>query len=142
MRISTKFSVAVHALILVSVEEEPCSSAWIAGSVNTNPVVIRRIIGLLKQAGILSGSQGKSGYIIMKKASALTLLDIYKAVAVSESDQLFRIHENPNVLCPVGASIQLLLEAILKNAQDAMEKILEAVTLEQIIDQMKTLPSK
>lgn len=136
MRISTKFSVAVHALILVSVEKEPCSSAWIAGSVNTNPVVIRRIIGLLQKAGLLSGSQGKSGYAVMKPASELTLLDIYKAVAMPESDQLFGIHENPNIQCPVGASIQFLLETVMGDAQDAMEKVLDSVTLRQLIDKM------
>lgn len=141
MRISTKFSVAVHALILVSVEKEPCSSAWIAGSVNTNPVVIRRIIGLMQKAGILTGIQGKSGYTIMKPASKLTLLDIYKAVAVSESDQLFCIHGHPNINCPVGASIQFLLETVMGDAQNAMEKVLEAVTLQQLIDNMPKSPA-
>lgn len=136
MRINTKFSVAVHVMILVSVETEPSSSAWIAGSVNTNPVVIRRIIGLLQKAGLLSGSQGKSGYTIMKPVSKLTLLDIYRAVAVSESDQLFGIHENSNIACPVGASIQFLLETVMGDAQNAMEKVLKAVTLQQLIDKM------
>ncbi len=136
MRISTKFSVAVHALILVSVEKEPCSSAWIAGSVNTNPVVIRRIIGLMQKAGLLSGSQGKRGYTVMKPASELTLLDIYKAVAVSESDQLFGIHEHPNINCPVGASIQCVLETVMRDAQTALERTLKAVTLQQLIEKM------
>jgi len=133
MRISTKFSVAVHALLLVATEKEPCTSALIAGSVNTNPVVIRRIIGLLQKADLLSGIRGKSGYVLKKKADEITLLDIYNAVAVNESMQLFSIHENPNIDCEIGASIQFLLETIMHEAQSAMETVLKAVTLEHLI---------
>lgn len=137
MRISTKFSVAVHTLILVSVSPEPCSSAWIAGSVNTNPVVIRRIVSLLQKASLMSGSQGKSGYTLMRDPSTITLLDVYKAVSVTEADMLFSIHENPNIKCPVGASIQFLLESVIEDAQSAMETVLSAVTIENLINKMQ-----
>lgn len=133
MRISTKFSVAVHTLLLVATEKEPCSSTLIAGSVNTNPVVIRRIIGLLQKANLLSGIRGKSGYVLKKHACEITLLDIYNAVAITESMQLFSIHENPNIDCEIGASIQFLLETIMNEAQSAMETVLKAVTLEHLI---------
>lgn len=133
MRISTKFSVAVHALIIIAVEQEPPSSSWIAGSVNTNPVVIRRIIGLLQKANLLSGSQGKSGYVLLKAPQDITLLEVYKAVAMTEADQLFAIHENTNINCPVGANIQFLLEAVMAESQVAMEAVLKAVTLEMLI---------
>jgi len=136
MRISTKFSVAVHALLLVATEKEPCTSALIAGSVNTNPVVIRRIIGLLQKADLLSGIRGKSGYVLKKQAKEITLLDIYNAVAVTESMQLFSIHENPNIECDIGASIQFLLETIMNEAQSAMETVLKAVTLEHLIQKI------
>jgi len=136
MRISTKFSVAVHALLLVATEKEPCSSTLIAGSVNTNPVVIRRIIGLLQKADLLSGIRGKSGYVLKKHAYEITLLDIYNAVAITESMQLFSIHENPNIDCEIGASIQFLLETIMNEAQSAMETVLKAVTLEHLIQKI------
>jgi len=136
MQISTKFPVAVHTLLLVAVKKEQCTSAWIAGSVNTNPVVIRRIAGHLQKAGLLSGNQGKSGYELMKAPSAITLLYIYKAVALTESDQLFTIHDNPNIRCSVGASIQFLLGTIMEDAQKSMETVLAAVTLQQLINRM------
>lgn len=138
MRISTKFSVAVHALLLVATEKEPCTSALIAGSVNTNPVVIRRIMSLLQNANLVSGIRGKSGYMLQKSPEAITLLDIYHAVAEEESLQLFNIHDNPNIECEVGASIQMLLEVIMNEAQSAMETVLNAVTLEHLI---KKIPS-
>lgn len=137
MRISTKFSVAVHALLLIAVETSPCSSAWIAGSVNTNPVVIRRIIGQLQQAGLVSGNQGRTGYTLLLQPSEIRLLDIYKAVAHTESDQLFAIHEDTNIQCMVGATIQLLLESVMAEAQQALELVLAGVNLEQLIQKMK-----
>lgn len=136
MRISTKFAVAVHALLLVATESEPCTSALIAGSVNTNPVVIRRLIALLQNANLVSGARGKSGYTLNKSPSEITLLDIYHAIAVDESTQLFSIHENTNIECNVGASIQILLEVIMKEAQSAMEAVLHTVTLEQLIQKI------
>lgn len=133
MRINTKFSVAVHALILIAIEPDLCSSAWIAGSVNTNPVVIRRILGLLQKANLIIGSQGKTGYNLLKSPGDLTLLDVYKAVSSTEADQLFAIHEDTNIECPVGASIQFLLDGVMGDAQTAMETILSTVTISQLI---------
>ena len=136
MRISTKFPVAVHTLLLIAVGKEMSTSAWIAGSVNTNPVVIRRIVSHLQKAGLLSGNQGKSGYELMKSPSAITLLEIYKAVALTESDQLFTIHESPNIKCQVGASIHVLLETVMDNAQKSMEGVLSGVTLQDLINKI------
>ena len=136
MSISSKFSVAVHILLLVGTATKPLTSAFIAGSVNTNPVVIRRIIGDLKKARILDSSQGKVGYDLLIDPSHINLLDIYKAVSGSDVENLFSMHENPNLACPVGASIQVLLESILTGAQEAMEKVLSDVTLQKLIDTM------
>ena len=55
MKISSRFSVAVHILSILSIEKEKlCTSEWIAGSVNTNPVIIRRVTGMLKKAGLVN----------------------------------------------------------------------------------------
>lgn len=137
MSISSKFSVAVHTLILISVAGDTLTSKDIAGSVNTNPVVIRRITGALQKANIIAGHQGRSGYEFLVEPDKLTLLDVYKAVSGSDSEQLFSMNENPNPNCVVGASIQGLLEGILLSAQDAMEGVLQAVTLNQLTETMK-----
>lgn len=68
MKISSRFTVAVHILSLLALEKNAhCTSEWIAGSVNTNPVVVRRVIGQLKKAGFVqvrpgTGSVSYEGY--------------------------------------------------------------------------------
>lgn len=69
---------------------------------NVNPVVIRRILKQLKNAGIVTVARGSGGAWIAKSTEEITLLDLYKAVECVEDGQLFHFHENPNPLCPVG----------------------------------------
>ncbi|WP_223067922.1 Rrf2 family transcriptional regulator [Paenibacillus caui] len=139
MKISSRFSVAVHILSLISIEnnEDRCTSEWIAGSVNTNPVVIRRIMSMLKNAGFIQVRRGTGGASLIRPIDEITLLDIYQAVDVVDEGELFQIHENPNPDCPVGANIQFVLEIILIEAQEAMESVLANVRLNQIISGIK-----
>ncbi|PEL08155.1 Rrf2 family transcriptional regulator [Bacillus sp. AFS017336] len=134
MKISSRFTVAVHVLSLVTIENSTlCTSEWIAESVNTNPVVIRRVMGKLKNAGLIQVRRGTGGATLQKSLSEITLLDVYRAVEVVEEGELFQFHEKPNPNCPVGANIQAVLELILNRAQEAMEKILDDVTMEELV---------
>ncbi|UPM54064.1 Rrf2 family transcriptional regulator [Gottfriedia acidiceleris] len=134
MKISSRFTVAVHILSLVTIENSAlCTSEWIAESVNTNPVVIRRVMGKLKNAGLIQVRRGTGGATLHKPLNEITLLDVYKAVEVVEEGELFQFHEKPNPNCPVGANIQAVLELILNRAQEAMEKILDEVTMEELV---------
>jgi len=134
MKISSRFTVAVHILSLVTIENSAlCTSEWIAGSVNTNPVVIRRVMGKLKNAGLIQVRRGTGGASLRKPLNEITLLDVYRAVEVVEEGELFQFHEKPNPNCPVGANIQAVLELILNRAQEAMEKILGEVTMEELV---------
>jgi len=135
MKISSRFSVAVHILSILSIEKDKlCTSEWIAGSVNTNPVIIRRVIGMLKKAGLVSVNAGSGGSYLLEPIENITLLQIYKAVDVVEEGQLFQIHEEPNPQCPIGANIQFVLEVILLKAQEAMEDVLRNVTMKDIVE--------
>ena len=134
MKISSRFTVAVHILSLVTIENSAlCTSEWIAGSVNTNPVVIRRVMGKLKNAGLIQVRRGTGGASLHKPLNEITLLDVYRAVEVVDEGELFQFHEKPNPNCPVGANIQAVLELILNRAQEAMEKILDEVTMEELV---------
>lgn len=132
-QISTRFSIAVHTLSLIAVSPNDCTGDFIAGSVNTNPVVIRRIMGMLKKAGLVDVRPGVGGASLLKDPSQITLLDIYRAVNVTEENQLFRIHENPNIRCPVGRNIEQVLQTELRDAQSAMEQRLAQTTLADLI---------
>ncbi|SDN89092.1 Rrf2 family protein [Psychrobacillus sp. OK028] len=134
MKISSRFTVAVHVLSLISLNKNVVStSEWIAESVNTNPVVIRRVMGKLKKAGLLDIRRGLGGATLQRNLADITLLDVYKAVEVVEDGELFQMHENPNPNCPVGANIQDVLELILFRAQDAMEVVLKEITMEELV---------
>ncbi|MDE3839169.1 transcriptional regulator [Bacillus methanolicus] len=133
MKISSRFTVAVHILSLLALERNKvCTSEWIAGSVNTNPVVIRRVLGMLKKAELVNVRAGTGGASLTKSLNEITLLDVYRAVDVVEEGELFQFHDNPNPNCPVGSNIQPVLELVLLKAQNAMEKVLEEITMEEI----------
>lgn len=137
LKISSRFTVAVHMLALISFDEYGnLTSRQIADSVNTNPVVIRRLMIKLKEAEFIDVSQGNSGIELVKPLSDITLFDVYKAVEVVEERELFQIHEDTNIKCVVGANIQMVLEVILENAQTAMESVLKNVTLENIVSKI------
>ncbi len=134
MQISSRFTVAVHILSLLSIDQNsPCTSEWIAGSVNTNPVIIRRVTGQLKKAGIVNVRPGTGGAYLLKGLDEITLLDVYRAVEVVKEGGLFHFHEAPNPACPVGANIQTVLNLILRRAQSAMEQILGEVTMKELV---------
>jgi DNA-binding IscR family transcriptional regulator len=132
-QISTRFSIAVHTLCLIAISPKDCTGDFIASSVNTNPVVIRRIMGMLKKAGLVDVRAGVGGATLLKDPDQITLFDVYRAVNATEENQLFRIHENPNFDCPVGRKIEQVLQTELKDAQSLMEQRLAQTTLAQLI---------
>ncbi|MFC7680373.1 Rrf2 family transcriptional regulator [Paenibacillus sp. GCM10028914] len=134
MKISSRFTIAVHTLSLISMSKDAhCTSEWIAGSVNTNPVIIRNVLGKLKRAGLVKVRAGAGGAYLIKELEEISLLDIYRAVEVVEEGELFHFHDAPNPECPVGANIETVLNIILLRAQDAMEKVLKEVRLSDLV---------
>ncbi|MEC0369121.1 Rrf2 family transcriptional regulator [Paenibacillus chibensis] len=137
-QISSRFSVAVHILSLIAVSTKECTGDYIAGSVNTNPVIIRKIMGNLKKAGLVDVRPGVGGASLLKAPDEITLLDVYRAVDVVDEGQLFHVHDGPNPDCPVGGSIEAALRAEFAEAQAAMERRLEKTTLAQLAMQFKS----
>jgi DNA-binding IscR family transcriptional regulator len=78
MNPSTRFTVALHVLtLLASTPGEALTSEYIAGSVNTNPVVARRLLGTLRKVGIVSSQPGNGGgWELAKNPAKLTLRDV------------------------------------------------------------------
>lgn len=139
MSISSRFSVAIHILSLLDINKASSNtSEFIASSVNTNPVVIRRIMGMLNRAGLVDVRPGVAGARLARNVSDITLLDIYNAVNVVDEDALFGIHESPNPECMVGRNIQAAIVPLFISAQKAMEKVLQDVTLQDIIQDINS----
>lgn len=134
MSISSRFTVGIHILTLVELNKEGVSSSeYIAGSVNTNATLIRKITGMLKRAGLIEVQPGVAGAKLSRPSSEITLLDVYKAVDVVQEQELFSVHDNPNPNCPVGRNIEDSVQPILSAAQLALEKELSSVTIKTIL---------
>ena len=137
MSVNSRMSVAIHVLsFLISARRkgrDPVTSDRIAHSVNTNPVVIRRILGLLLAGGMVRSHRGaNAGGTLARKAGAITLLDVYKAV---EEGPLFRLHASPpNPRCPVGRGIQPALRKVYGPLEEQLRRELAETTVERVLD--------
>ena len=135
MQISSRFTIAVHIFACITAFEKDykLTSDFLAGSVNVNPVIIRRILQQLKAANLITVSRGSGGASIVKPLSEITLLDVYNAVNCVENGNLFHFHENPNPECPVGRNIHRSLDDKLHRIQQAMENEVCKITILDIV---------
>lgn len=134
---SSRFPLAVHVLVALSFRPNDfISSDSLSGTVHTNPVVVRRIVASLRQAGFVVSQPGVAGGVRLAKAARqISLLDVYRAVGRTE---LFRMH-NPNRACPIGRGIPAALGEFLPKAEQAFEQSLADVTVEDVA--RKTWPA-
>lgn len=134
MSISSRFSVGIHILALLEINKDgKNTSDFLASSVNTNPAVIRKIMGMLKKAGLVDIHPGIAGAKLAKGLSDITFLDVYRAVNVVNENELFSVHESPNPDCTVGRNIQESITPIFSNAQQALESTLSKVTIADVV---------
>lgn len=113
-------------------QNKKMTSDFMAGSIGTNPVIVRKILQQLKAEGLVEVSRGTGGVTITRPLNEITFLDIYRAVECTPDEELFHFHENPNSLCPVGRNIHHVLDDKLARVQSAMEKELAAITLADV----------
>ena len=118
------------------------TSDFLASSINTNPVIIRRILGQLKSAGLIEVARGTGGITPTRPLSEITFYDVYKAVDPIEDGKLFHFHENPNPECPVGRNIHKLLNEKLDAIQQAMEEEMRKYTIEDLHKGMENILEK
>ncbi|MGN0745566.1 MAG: Rrf2 family transcriptional regulator [Aristaeellaceae bacterium] len=139
MQYSSRLPIAVHILLAIVAFEgrEKTTSAFLAGSVNVNPVIIRNILGQLKAAGLVTVRAGEGGASLAKRPGDITLMDVFDAVEKEEA--LFHFHENPNPDCPVGKHVHAVLDSRLAAIQEAMRKQMASVTLQDLLDDMDAL---
>ena len=138
MQITSRFTIAVHIITAIDYfkDSETVTSSFLAGSVGANSVIIRTVMGKLKDAGIIRISQGKSGIVLAKELSDITFFDVYKAVDCVDETGLFHFHEEPNINCPVGRNIHSAMESELQSIQAAMEDRMKEVTIADIADEI------
>ncbi|MDE6750313.1 MAG: Rrf2 family transcriptional regulator [Lachnospiraceae bacterium] len=134
MQISSRFTLAIHIFACIDTfgSEYKVTSDFLAGSTNVNSVIIRKILGQLKGAGLIEVARGTGGTTVTRPLVEITFLDIYNAVECVENGELFHFHENPSTNCPVGRNIHHILDDKLLQVQNALEKELSAITLADV----------
>lgn len=129
----TKFSVAVHVLILISEASTPLNSDQMAGSVGTNASYVRKILALLKKSGVVNSHRGARGYTLTTTPEQITLLRIYQAVMEKTQIHLLDVHQNANDQCVVGRHIGPVLNGMFEGMEDAFARMLSERTLADCI---------
>ena len=128
---------AVHVLAVLAYKEgDRVTSAFLAGSVNTNPVIVRRLLLALQRAKLVETCKGAgSGSRLSRSPGRINLAEVYRAVEDVES--FAKPSQKPNAACPVGNCIRETLDKVFASAQDALERDLEKTTLAGIIGAVK-----
>ena len=138
MSTSSRFAVAVHVLTLMAwSDEDPLKSEQMAESVNTNPVVIRRMLCELAQDRLVVSQTGSTGGShLARQPGQITLLDVYRAI---ECPGVFSLHrQHPSRRCPVGANIETVLDEVRGQVDSVIEQALAGITIEDILLRLKT----
>ena len=137
MQFSSRMTIAVHILLAIAefADKEKTTSTFLAQSVKVHPVIIRNTLGKLKAAGIVHVRAGEGGATLANDPQKITLLDIFEAV--EKEEDLFHFHEHPNPQCPVGKNMHAILDQRLISIQNAMRKEMRAMTLQELINDMK-----
>ena len=137
MQISTKFTIAIHLLAAVDFfgETQQVTSEFLAGSIGSNPVIIRGIMLKLRAAGLIATKRGPGG--IARPLADITFLDVYRAVETGSRDALFHFHERPNPQCPVGRNIHRSLDGLLEGIQQRFEADLARHTVTDVLQNLR-----
>ncbi|MEA9411747.1 Rrf2 family transcriptional regulator [Flavobacterium sp. PL02] len=133
--ISGKFAITTHILTLLSKSpNDYLSSEYIAGSINLNPVLVRKEISNLKKNHIVESKEGKNGGTrLLKPPSEISLLDIFKMTF--DTVNLGYAKNQPNPDCPVGKKINENLDLLYADINEKINAQLSTITLENFSNQ-------
>ncbi len=129
---NTQFAVAVHALtLLASAPGTPMSSEEMAGSVLANPVHLRRVLGRLRGAGLVTSRPGpRGGWQLTRTPEEIPLGDVWRAI--HGEDPLLTLH-GVNPACPVAAGIERAFADVDRRAAGALVAELDRTTVADVL---------
>jgi Rrf2 family protein len=136
MSANSRMTVAVHILsyLVFASRKRPdlVTSEQIAKSVRTNAVVIRRLLGLLREGGLVRSRRGaNAGWRLARSPKAISLLDVYNAV---HDDPLFRLHASPpNPQCPIGRGLPSALRKVYGTLEDELRRQLARTSVDEVL---------
>lgn len=137
MAANSHFTIAVHALCWIDLAarrgERPLTSERIADSLASNPVLVRRLLAPLRDAGILESGRGPgSGWTLARPTDQIRLSDVRRALG---PERLFAMHPHePKQTCPVGYGIRPVLGSVYEEVEGAVERELSRRTVSSILE--------
>lgn len=132
MKRSSRLSLALHALVhLLKQPDEALTSSALAECLMTNPVVVRRVLGELREAGIVASTKGHSGgWTLSRAAEQVSLRQIYEAMG---ERFLVRTESDPgDKQCAIVRSVDKVMGEFLSDAEALLAARLERVSLADI----------
>ena len=131
MKKDSRLSSVLHALLHMSEADQPLTSEALACCMGTNPVVVRRTMGALREAGIVSSLRGHAGgWSITGNLDAVTLRQLHEALGEPAVFAIGNRNENPQ--CLVEQAVNERLSDTMDDVQAMVMSRLAAVTLADV----------
>ena len=135
MRYDARLSRMLHVLIHMSKRGGRTTSDTIALMLNTNPVVVRRTMGSLKHAGLVSSDGGAGGgWSLQRDIASITILDVHEALGSPQAIAIAATVDHP--ACPVEHAVVGELGALFAATEAFMLERMRGFTLAEIADQI------
>jgi Rrf2 family protein len=138
--VNSRFTMAAHVLAMLAhaaaERRGPVTSEKMAASIQTNPVVVRRLVAELARAGLVVSKRGTCGGVTLAKSpKQITLQDVY--AAVEKKTVLFGRHPSgPSPECAIGPHVAAYLEGVFDRARAALAQSLEEATIEDMFQDL------
>ena len=112
----TRLARLLHVLLHMHLRGGTTTSETLSQMLHTNPVVVRRMMGLLRDAGYVASTGGRGGgWVLVARLDKITAKDVHEAI---DRDALFAIGPtNDNPRCPVEANVNQFLSEALRSAE-------------------------
>lgn len=132
MKSDSRLSSVLHALLHMAEQDGPVTSDALARCLGTNPVVVRRTMGYLRKAGIVTSDRGHSGgWRIHADLGTITLLQLHEALGEPAIFAMGNRNETPE--CLVEQSVNAALEGTFAEAEALLLKRFAEITLADLV---------
>lgn len=134
---NTRFATAIHIMTLLAESPQDwLTSEWMAGSISINPVIVRKELSILREAGLIVSRQGKEGGSqLARNAEEICISEIY--LGVKNTEVLGKKNNNPNPTCPVGKEINDHLKSLFSETDQLVLNFLGTKSLKEFCDQFR-----
>ncbi|MEM7197927.1 MAG: Rrf2 family transcriptional regulator [Pseudomonadota bacterium] len=131
MKQNSRLSLALHTLAhMASDPTRSLTSSDIAEHIGTNPVVVRRVLGKLREASILKSQKGHAGgWWLARMPDEITLADVYLAL---NERLIMNTDEAPTTTCSVEHSLHEQVTGLLKEVEESLVQKLANIPMSKI----------